>query len=36
MDVHFINSTVGRKFLEYTIPELVHQLERLNRNFEKL
>ena len=36
MDTNFINSTVGRKFLEYTMPELVHQFERLNRNLEKL
>ena len=32
----FMNTRSGRKFLEYTMPELVHQLERLNSNLEKL
>jgi len=36
MDTQFVNTISGRKFLEYTMPELVHQLERLNRNLEKL
>ena len=36
MDVHFINSTVGRRFLEYTRPELVRQLTKLNEHLEKL
>ena len=36
MDVQFINSTVGRKFLEYTVPELVRQITKLNKHLEKL
>ena len=36
MDVHFINSTVGRRFLEYTMPELVRQITKLNEHLEKL
>ena len=36
MDTNFINSPTGRKFLEWTMPELVNQLTVLNRNLEKL
>ena len=36
MDVHFINSSVGRKFLDYTMPELVRQITKLNNHLEKL
>ena len=36
MDGHFINSTVGRRFLEYTMPELVRQITKLNEHLEKL
>jgi len=36
MDTNFINTLTGRRFLEWTMPELVNQLDKLNRNLEKL
>jgi len=36
MDTNFINTPTGRKFLEWTMPELVNQLDKINRNLEKL
>ena len=32
----FANTRVGRKFIEWTVPELINQLDKLNRNIEKL
>ena len=32
----FSNTRVGRKFIEWTVPELINQLDKLNRNIEKL
>jgi len=32
----FMNSVVGRKFFDWTMPELVKQLNRLNGNLERL
>ena len=32
----FMNSRMGRKFIEWTMPEFVNQLNRLNNNIEKL
>ena len=36
MDTGFINSPIGRKFLEQTMPNIGHQLKRLNEHLEKL
>ena len=36
MDTGFINSPVGRKFLEQTMPNIGYQLQRLNEHLEKL
>ena len=36
MDNNFADTRVGRKFLEYTMPELTHQLTKLNGHLEKL
>ena len=30
------NSVIGRRFVEWTMPELVHQIKRLNDNIETL
>ncbi len=30
------NSVIGRRFVEWTMPELVHQMKRLNDNIEIL
>ena len=32
----FHNTRMGQKFIEWTMPELVSQLNRLNTNIEKL
>ena len=32
----FHDTRMGQKFFEWTIPELVHQLKRLNEHLEKL
>ena len=32
----FANTRAGRKFIDWTMPELVHQLKKLNEHLEKL
>ena len=32
----FMNTRSGRKFIEWTVPELVHQIKKLNEHLEKL
>ncbi len=36
MTVQFFQTRMGRQFYEHTVPELVRQLERLNRLLERL
>ena len=35
-DVPFHVTRMGARFYEHTLPELVRQIERLNRNLERL
>lgn len=35
-DVQFFQTAMGRTFFEYTMPELVRELKKLNANLEKL
>lgn len=34
--MNFFETVAGQRFTQYTLPELVRQLERLNDNLEKL
>jgi hypothetical protein len=35
-EVQFFQTAMGRTFFEYTMPELVRELKKLNANLEKL
>jgi len=35
-DVQFFQTAMGRTFFEYTMPELVRELKKLNANLEKV